>query len=723
VSNILINDFGAGEISPKYEGRINIPDYVRGCRTLQNMIPMTSGGVTKRPGSYYVATGKTLGKKVRLVPFEFSDTQAYILEFGVSYIRVYKDQGAVYFFLLTIDAGPAPADWAAAATITGGSSSETCKVVSKIDSTHYVCKALTGEFDDGEILSDGTNSRDCGAGYPTYDYDYTPCEITTTYTEDELPELQFVQSADTLYIVHPAHAPATLTRTGHDVWTLAGISITQGGGDDDLEAADYRPSCMAFLDERLIVAGSNNKPQSLYGSVVADWDNYTIGTTSADAFKYTIAAKKVNRILWLAGHDQLLFGTMGGEWRAADLAPDALPIIRQQSTFGSKNLQALTLNEGVIFVTRNGRRVRYMSYDYQTDGYRSPDLTKLAEHITGTGAGIVSWDYQQDPDSTLWAVRDDGVLLSFSLDVDYNVRAWARHITDGAVESVAVISGTSEDEVWISVKRTIEDVEYRYIEYLKPRDWGTSQKDYFFVDSGLTYDGKVSETITEITKSATCTITFAATTAFANDDLIRISGVTDMTEVNGKVYMLKNKATNTFDLYTADGGAQIDSSGFTLVADDGSAEEVVKTVSNLSYLNGKEVDVCADGAKKAPKTVASGSITLDNYANTVHVGLNYVSQVKPMKMGLPITKRIHHLTLRLYKSLGGQFGPDADNLEYFDYRKLGDPMDTAPGLVSDDKEVSFDGGYEKSGTILIHHADPLPFSVLMIMAEMGQSQV
>lgn len=720
--NVIVNDFGAGELSPKFEGRINLPDYMRGCRMLRNFIVMSSGGATKRPGTYYVATGKTLGKKVRMVPFEFSTTQAYMLEFGENYIRVYKDKAPVYFFLLTVDTAPAPAEWSAAATITGGSSSETCTVVSKVTGTTYICKALSGEFTDGEVLSDGVNSVDCAAGYPTYDYDYTPCEITTTYTEDELFELQFVQSADTLYIAHPDHKLATLTRTGHDVWTLADVDFSQGGGDDDLEAENQRPSCLTFLDQRQLFSGSHSYPQSLYGSLVADWDNMTIGTSASDAFKYTFASQKINRVLWMVGDEQLLFGTVGGEWRADDLAPDGTPVIRKQSNYGSKNLQALALSDGVLFVSRDGKRVRFMAYDYSTTKFRSLDVTKLSEHICGTGAGIVAWDWQSSPDNTLWAVRDDGILLSFTLDTDFNIKAWARHVTDGDVESIAVISGESEDEVWLSIKRTIEDVEYRYIEYFEARDWGADDRDYFYVDSGLSYDGRASETITAITKSATCTITFAATTSFANDDLVGITGVTDMPEVNGQVYMLKNKATNTFDLYTPDGGSQIDSSTFSAAADDGSAEEVIKTISGLDHLEGKAVDICADGAAKGQKTVSSGSITMDSYANTVHVGLNYSSQLKTMKFGIPLSKRIHYLTLRLYKSLGGQFGPDEDNLEYFVYRQLGDPMDAAPSLVSDDKKVTFDGPYEKAGTIFIQHADPVPFSVLMIHAEMGVYQ-
>ena len=70
--------------------------------------------------------------------------------------------------LLTIDGGPAPADFAAGATLTGATSLKTCIVVAKLTSTTYIVKSRSGAFTDGEVISDGTNSIDCGAGFPTF---------------------------------------------------------------------------------------------------------------------------------------------------------------------------------------------------------------------------------------------------------------------------------------------------------------------------------------------------------------------------------------------------------------------------------------------------------------------------------------------------------------------------------------------------------------------------
>ena len=70
--------------------------------------------------------------------------------------------------LLTIDVAPAPAEWAPGATLTGVSSGKTATVVAKLTGTTYVIKNINvANFTDGEVITDGTNSRDCGAGFPT----------------------------------------------------------------------------------------------------------------------------------------------------------------------------------------------------------------------------------------------------------------------------------------------------------------------------------------------------------------------------------------------------------------------------------------------------------------------------------------------------------------------------------------------------------------------------
>ena len=91
----LLNSFNSGEISPLLEGRVDVKKYYSGCRTLENMVVLPHGGVVKRPGSQYIASAKIATQTCRLIPFEFSTEQAYILELGNEYMRFYKDGGQI----------------------------------------------------------------------------------------------------------------------------------------------------------------------------------------------------------------------------------------------------------------------------------------------------------------------------------------------------------------------------------------------------------------------------------------------------------------------------------------------------------------------------------------------------------------------------------------------------------------------------------------------------
>lgn len=92
---LMQTNFTAGEVSPRLLGRVDIARYSNGARLIQNAYPMVHGGVIRRPGSRFVAAAKYSDKRARLIPYIFNKEQAYMLEFGEKYMRVYKDGAQV----------------------------------------------------------------------------------------------------------------------------------------------------------------------------------------------------------------------------------------------------------------------------------------------------------------------------------------------------------------------------------------------------------------------------------------------------------------------------------------------------------------------------------------------------------------------------------------------------------------------------------------------------
>ena len=283
-------------------------------------------------------------------------------------------------------------------------------------------------------------------------------------------------------------------------WSLGAFSETTG----------YPRAC-AFYEQRLVFAGTTTQPQSLYFSVAGDFENFTEGDTDASALNYTIGSNQVNRIVYLSSASSLLVGTTGGEFvvRASGtdepLSPDNAQV-KKQASYGSADIQPAQVGGYTLFVQRAKRKIRELHYVYDTDSYQATDLTILADHVSENG--IIELAYQQEPDSVVWAVTGDGRLLGLTYRREENVVAWHQHKLGGTwvdgsttysygyVENIATIPGElNQDNLYMVVKRTINSVTRRYVEYLSLSDFGTDVTDAFFVDSGLTYSGSSASSI------------------------------------------------------------------------------------------------------------------------------------------------------------------------------------------------------------------------------------
>lgn len=312
------------------------------------------------------------------------------------------------------------------------------------------------------------------------------------------------------------------------------------------------PSAFAFFEERGVYAGTAFEPQNVWLSASGDFEDFETGVNDADPFTLTLSSDEANQIRWASALEALVLGTIGGEWRIRATALDEALTptnfnLRQQSTRGSKKIQPIPVGTAVLFIDYVGRKVREMTFSDVEQKFVTPDLSALAEHITLTG--ITSVAYQRNPDNILWCTLVDGTLLSMTYERDQNVVAWARHTiggTDVVVESVAVIPGTSEDEVWISVLRTIDGSDARYIERLTTRV-DVDLEDSHFVDSGLAYLG-TSSTIIGISSDDPGVVRTSAAHGWSTGDQIYISGVEGMTEVNDKYYTIRVLTSTTFEI-------------------------------------------------------------------------------------------------------------------------------------------------------------------------------
>lgn len=501
-----LSSFTAGEISPRLEGQITLEKYRQGLSTLTNMICMPHGGVTRRPGTEFLGEVKNSAAKARLIPFQFKTSDTYILEFGPLTMRVYRNgqqvlSGTTRAITAITQANPGTLTSAAHGFSNGDEIFITgVGGMTQLNDRNYrVANVTANTFTLQDLFGvtiDTTGFTAFTAG-GTADNIY---QITTPYVEADLFALRYAQSADTMYIVHPSYDIRILTRTGSAAWTLAVAAIT-GAPSPALSGANDRPSVVTFFEQRLVFGNSNNNPQTLWFSKNGNYLNFTVGTAADDALIYTIASNQVNAIRYLSATRVLTLGTSGGEYVVTATSDGPITptttLIRKYSNYGTASVEPVQVADVTLFLQRGNRKIREFKYvgDINADAYQAPDMSILAEHITK--GGITQFAHQQEPDSIVWMVRADGTLIGMTYRREEQVVAFHKHIIGGAfsggqaiVESVATLpSETGEDELYMVVKRTINGVTKRYVELMKPFNFGSVTTGAFFVDSGLAYSG------------------------------------------------------------------------------------------------------------------------------------------------------------------------------------------------------------------------------------------
>ena len=297
-----------------------------------------------------------------------------------------------------------------------------------------------------------------------------------------------VQNSSVNSVINDLVLPANST-AGTTNWSRGAFSIRNGF-----------PRAIAFFEERLFFAGTTAQPQTIFGSVTADFENHTPGTVDDNAINVTIASDQVNVIKHMIQGRflQVLTSsaefTMSGGTGTQPITPTNVNVLRE-TTFGSSNVRPIRAGASTILIQKGQEKVKEVTFDLDTDGLVGRDLTVLAEHLARGGLTDMIW--QQEPELILWFVRSDGVLIGLSYDPQNQTVGWHSHPigNSGVVESITAIPSGEEDQVYLSVKRTINSATVRHIVFMEKIEFGTDVSDAFFVDSGLTYDSSATTTI------------------------------------------------------------------------------------------------------------------------------------------------------------------------------------------------------------------------------------
>lgn len=436
-------------------------------------------------------------------------------------------------------------------------------------------------------------------------------------------------------------------------YTRPQITITsQSGGSGAVLGAPVlttgdSPGAVSYFEQRRCFAGTRSKPQNMWMTRSGTESNmgYSLPTRDDDRIAFRVAAREANTIRHIVPLAKLLLLTGSAEWLVTSANSDAITpstiSVSPQSYVGASNVQPVIINNTLIYGAARGGHVREMAYSLQANGFVTGDLSLRAAHLFD-GLEIVDMAYAKAPQPLVWMVSSNGRLLGLTYVPEEEVGAWHWHDTDGAFESCAVVAEGTEDALYCVVSREVNGAKVRYIERMASRAF-SDQADAFFVDSGLTYDGGATGTVT-----------------------------------------------------------------------------------GLQHLEGKTVNVLADGAVHPQCVVRNGEITLDRPASRVHVGLPIVADFQTLPfsaqldaaLGQGRMKNINQAWLRVYRSSGVFVGADEKSLVEAKQRSV-EPYGAPPALKTEEIRLAVTPVWNDGASVLVRQLDPLPLTAVNMTLEVA----
>lgn len=536
-SNILQRAFSAGELAPALGARADLARYAAGARTVRNFVVQEHGGAANRSGTRFVVEVKTSSARTYLLPVVFSDALAYVIEVGDTYFRfvrladqVESSPGVAYEIstpyvtadipdlefeqngdVLTIThqlyrprelRRVADTNWTltvittepsiAAPTGIGGGFG----LAGSLTMSYVVTAVKADTYEESVASSPNTLS---GVSEPTPSdpilTSWTPVAGAVEYRIYKDP----YQGGGGVY----GYIGSTPLAYFNDVGLLPDFTLTPPIARALFDTAGNYPRTVGYYQQRRCFANTINNPETVWASRIGFHSNFSIRSPlqDDDAVTFRLASRGAQDVRNLIDLKRLLVLTGRGEWKiqgdgeGGALIPSAINPDRQGYT-GTAYVRPVVVGQTVLFVQARGTRVRDLSFDQEVGGIGSRDLTVYSRHLFKKRT-VERMALAITPDTILWAVRSDGVLLGLTYNREQEVIAWHRHDTGAGdlFEDVVVVPEDDEDAVYVIVKRTINGTTKRYIERLVSREVETVAADAWFVDSGLEYDGAAATVI------------------------------------------------------------------------------------------------------------------------------------------------------------------------------------------------------------------------------------
>lgn len=557
-------------------------------------------------------------------------------------------------------------------------------------------------------------------------------ELTTGITLAQAKKLKKAQNADVMYLTCSEIKPKKLTRVSATSFTIQDTNPTSL----DFTTLGY-PAAVTFYSGRLWYAGFSLKPLSVYGSKVADYDNFTIPASPKDddALKLTIS-EITDPITWLAGGKNDLYAGNGEGVTVINGGEYGQPITATAVKASLANHEGAssatpTRKDGQMFyVSADKRKVYMYDYDLMTEKFVSTDLNWISHDVTK--GHLKEIFYKRDQNYNIYGLLESGQIITLLYNKEENINGWFVTETNGTVEDMCVVTrpdGTDDLFICVNrhgnyyIERLAQEVEFLNF-YETPLFLSDTNKEYynrliaeqlkgcFYTDSAQSYSALQDVSITYDPDTEKVT---AASGVFLSAHVGHYIVYKTKTGAEYAYFKITNYVSST------EVDVEVISDGYNPATWD-SWYISFNQITGLSAFEGMTFSVVADGGYLGEFTVESGALSFDREMTVCTFGLPYLGILKTFNIGHFIegtnfqvaNKRINEFILRFVQSGGAQVGTDLSDMQDVQYFNPRGFLDLPPLPMDADEKRAIGDTSDEAKCIYLTQNMPLPLNLTMI---------
>ena len=494
-------NFTTGEVDPLLKSRIDINQYYNALDQARNVLIQPQGGIERRPGLQFifeVPSAANPQNGMKLVPFEFSTTQSYMLLFVHNRMYIFKNKELVTNInssgndYLTTTIGST-----VLATMDHTQSADTLIVVQEDMAPKKIVRGNShSTWTISDLSFEFIPKFNFTASETTINQTITPSAVDGNITITAGGNVfasgnvnQYIEANDGIgraritRFVSATSVEAIVEIPFFNTSAIAsGGTFIDGGYEDSWSSTKGYPRTCTFHEGRLYFGGVKSRPNTIFASRVARFFDFNPGEAlDDDSIELTISTDSTNAITGMfSGRDLQIF-TKGGEFFLPQSTLDPITptnvVVNGATRRGSKEgIKPVGAESGTLFIQRAGKSLREFLFGDVELSYISNNISLLSSHLLKSPSDMALRKATSTTDGDLLLIvnETDGSLATYSILRGQNVIAPSLSTTDGEFVNV----GVDVDQIYFTVKRTISSADKYYVECFNDDNTTDSAKLY-----------------------------------------------------------------------------------------------------------------------------------------------------------------------------------------------------------------------------------------------------